>query len=78
MFSDFKSRGFGLMQSQIERSERLERLILIMAIAMYWAVSAGVFGEAQDAIREQKNAAKAAEIPLVRCSNRGCDFSAAA
>jgi hypothetical protein len=64
MFSDFKSRGFGLMQSQIERPERLERLILIMAIAMYWAVSAGVFGEAQDAIREQKNAAKAAEIPV--------------
>ena len=61
-FSDFKSRGFGLMQSQIERPERLERLILIMALAMYWAVSAGVFREAQDAIREQKNAAKAAEI----------------
>lgn len=57
MFSDFKSRGFGLMQSQIERPERLERLILIMALAMYWAVSAGVFSEAQDAVRDQKNAA---------------------
>ncbi len=41
MFSDFKSRGFGLMQSHIEKSERLERLILVMAIAMYWAVSCG-------------------------------------
>ena len=48
MFSDFKSRGFGLMQSQIEKPERLERLILIMAMAMYWAVSAGVFSEAQE------------------------------
>jgi hypothetical protein len=56
MFSDFKSRGFGLMQSQIERPERLERLILIMTIAMYWAVSVGVFSEAQDAVHEQKNA----------------------
>ncbi len=41
MFSDFKSRGFGLTQSHIERPERLERLILVMAIAMYWAVSCG-------------------------------------
>jgi hypothetical protein len=57
MFSDFKSRGFGLMQSQIEKPERLGRLILIMTIAMYWAVSAGVFSDAQDAVREQKNAA---------------------
>lgn len=57
MFSDFKSRGFGLMQSQIERPERLERLILIMALAMYWAVSAGAFSEAQDAVYDQKNAA---------------------
>ena len=62
MFSDFKSRGFGLMQSQIEKPERLERLILIMAMAMYWAVSAGVFSEAQDAVREQKNSTEAAEI----------------
>ncbi len=41
MFSDFKSRGFGLMQSHIERPQRVERLILVMAIAMYWAVSCG-------------------------------------
>jgi hypothetical protein len=41
MFSDFKSRGFGLMQSHIEKPERVERLILVMAIAMYWAVSCG-------------------------------------
>ena len=41
MFSDFKSRGFGLMQSQIKKPERLERLILVMSIALYWAVSSG-------------------------------------
>jgi hypothetical protein len=45
MFSDFKSRGFGLMQSQIQRPERLERLILIMAIAMHWAISCGMVEE---------------------------------
>lgn len=48
MFSDFKSRGFGLMQSQIERPDRVERLILVMTIAMYWAVSCGA-AEAQKA-----------------------------
>ena len=47
MFLDFKSRGFGLMQSQIKRPERLERLILIMAIALYWAISCGMFAEQQ-------------------------------
>ncbi len=46
MFSDFKSRGFGLMQSHIERTDRVERLILVMAMAMYWAVSCGA-AEAQ-------------------------------
>ena len=29
MFSDFKSRGFGITQSQITRTDRLERLILV-------------------------------------------------
>ena len=48
MFSDFKSRGFGLMQSHIQKPERLERLILIMSIALYWAISCGMFAEQQD------------------------------
>jgi hypothetical protein len=47
MFSDFKSRGFGLMQSQIKKPDRLERLILIMSIALYWAISCGMFAEHQ-------------------------------
>jgi len=47
MFSDFKSRGFGLMQSRIQKPDRLERLILIMSIALYWAISCGMFAEHQ-------------------------------
>ncbi len=35
LFSDLKSRGFGLMQSQIKKPDRLERLILIMSLALY-------------------------------------------
>jgi hypothetical protein len=49
MFSDFKSRGFGLMQSRIQKPDRLERLILIMSIALYWAISCGMFAEHQAA-----------------------------
>lgn len=47
MFSDFKSRGFGLMQSQIQKPDRMERLILIMSMALYWATSCGMFSENQ-------------------------------
>ena len=54
MFSDFKSRGFGLTQSHIERPERLERLILVMAIAMYWAVSCGAAENRKAAERGEK------------------------
>jgi hypothetical protein len=40
-FSDFKSRGFELGNSQIEHADRLERLILIMSLSMYWCVRTG-------------------------------------
>jgi Transposase DDE domain len=43
MFSDFKTRGFGLEDSQMRYPDRLERLILIMAIAMIWAVLTGMW-----------------------------------
>ncbi len=41
MFSDFKERGFELGDSQLEHADRLERLILIMSLAMYWCVRVG-------------------------------------
>lgn len=41
LFSDFKSRGFELEDSQLEHADRLERLILIMSLAMYWCVWVG-------------------------------------
>jgi len=40
-FSDFKGRGFELEDSQLEHADRLERLILIMALAMHWCVRIG-------------------------------------
>jgi hypothetical protein len=41
MFSDFKSRGFKLEDSHLEHADRLERLLLIMALARYWCVRVG-------------------------------------
>jgi Transposase DDE domain len=43
MFSDFKTRGFGLEDSRLQRPERLDRLILVMALALHWAVSTGMW-----------------------------------
>ena len=34
-FSDFKSRGFGLEDSQLQRTDRMDRLILVMSLALY-------------------------------------------
>jgi hypothetical protein len=41
MFADFKSRGFGLQQTHLECPDRLSRLMLMMALAMYWCVLVG-------------------------------------
>ena len=41
-FSDFKGRGFDLEDSQLEHADRLEKLILIMALAMHWCVRVGL------------------------------------
>ena len=43
LFSDFKSRGFGLEDSQIRHPDRLARLLLVMALALHWAVSTGMW-----------------------------------
>mgnify|MGYP002777136860 CR=1 FL=1 len=47
MFSDFKTRGFGLADSRIRIAGRLDRLILVMALALYWAVSTGMWDAAR-------------------------------
>jgi len=40
MLADFETRGFSITQSQIKKPDRLARFILVLAIAMYWTVSA--------------------------------------
>lgn len=54
MFSDYKTRGFNLEDSQIERTDRLDRLVLVLSLALYWAVSTGMW----DAIENKTPAEK--------------------
>jgi Transposase DDE domain len=42
MFSDFKSRGFDITTTKLIHEDRIERLILIASIALYWSVSMGM------------------------------------
>ena len=55
MFSDFKSRGFGIEQTQIHYPDRVARLILVMALALYWAVSTGMGDDAENPSPAEKN-----------------------
>lgn len=42
MFSDFKSRGFSIADSKITDCKRMERLMLVMAIALIFATFIGI------------------------------------
>jgi hypothetical protein len=54
MFSDFKSRGFGLEQSQLQTPDRLSRLLLVMSLALYFAVSTGHWDAATNPTVDEK------------------------
>jgi hypothetical protein len=54
MFSDFKSRGFGLENSHLQRVDRMNRLMLVMTLARYWAVSTGMWAAVHTAIPAEK------------------------
>jgi Transposase DDE domain len=54
MFSDFKTRGFNLEASQIERTDRLDRLVLVLALALYWAVSTGLWDATENRTAVEK------------------------
>ena len=69
MFSDFKSRGFSLMQTHIRFSDRLERLVLILSIALHWAVSTGLMREKQHQDHAEKRGAKNHTDPVSRFLN---------
>lgn len=69
MFSDFKSRGFSLMQTHIRFPDRLERLVLVLAIALHFAVSAGLIHEKQHPDHAEKRGPKSRNDPVSRFLN---------
>lgn len=54
LFSDLKSRGFDLEASQLRKADRIERLLLGVAIAVYWAVSTGMWDRQTQATRAER------------------------
>src|SRR5215207_3723162 len=48
LFSGFKTRGFNLEESQIARTDRLDRLVLVLSLALHWAVSTGMWDAAHN------------------------------
>jgi hypothetical protein len=54
LFSDFKTRGFGLEDSHLQRPDRLDRLILVMALALFRAVSTGMWDAVHNATPDEK------------------------
>ena len=71
MFSDFKTRGFGITRSRIKKPDRLERLIPVLAIAMYRAVSTGAKEEHLVAQRgEKKGGQESSTIPVFPLQGR--------
>ena len=57
MFSDFKSRGFGITKTQLKAADRIERLILVLTVALYWAASTGMQPRTTKFTKKKKNEA---------------------
>ena len=65
MFADFKSRGFGLEQSQLRSPDRLARLLLVMSLALHIAVSTGLWDATNNpAANEKKLPSVSPEISI--------------
>lgn len=63
MFSDLKSRGFSLEKTQLQYPDRIERLVLIMALALYWATSCGLWDELNNPMPYEKKWRKKPRAP---------------
>lgn len=55
MFADFKSKGFSVTKTHLKHTDRIERLILVLTIALYWAVSTGMDPELCNRKHTKKN-----------------------
>lgn len=69
MFSDLKTRGFNINDSQLRKTDRIDRLIMVMAIALYWSVSTGLW----QAVEECKKKSKSITEAWFQSSIKGAD-----
>lgn len=54
LFSDMKTRGFGVTKTKLKDAKRIERLLLVLKIACYWAVSTGMEPKAKSQPSKKK------------------------
>lgn len=54
LFSDFKSKGFSITKTHLKHTDRIERLILVLTIALYWAVSTGMEPEVNNHTKKNR------------------------
>lgn len=69
MFSDFKSRGFDITTTRLIHAERIERLILVLSIAYYWAVSTGMYPDLERAKYSKKKRRAASSLSSKKVSD---------
>lgn len=75
MFSDFKSRGFSLIQTHIRFADRSERLFFVLSIALHWAASAGLRHEKRYHNHAEKRGPKKPPDPVSLFLSVACPFS---
>jgi hypothetical protein len=70
MFSDHKSRGLNLEQTRITDPDRLERLLVAVAIAYLWIMQVGTLVVNKDLWRQVDNRGKSRTVSLCRIGLR--------
>ena len=79
MFSDFKSRGFRFQDTHLQRTDRISRMLLVLAIALTWATANGqaiqkkrpFMGSLKQLARSALSLCKQGLRPLARCAQLG-------
>ncbi len=73
LFSDFKSTGFGITTTRLQHAERIERLILVLTIAIFFAVSTAMQPDENTPKYTKKNLSQP-DIPVqkgIKTHNKG-------
>lgn len=61
-FGAFKSRGFDLESTHLRASERLERLLGVLAVALLWSIKVGQWRHSRCAIKQKKHGRAAVSV----------------